>query len=157
MRRDDYERRRIRDIYDRNVRRVRALADARDRYRTDRDGDVLAPRRFIVSERRSRLEGFGYGDRRPDDRYWSRAHGSYRFDDRRVYRRVGLGRFVREDDYDREYRRERARSRDVERYRRGYGPRFGRLRLRPREIRQSRMYGGRSAAATACSAASASA
>ncbi|ESL10440.1 hypothetical protein TRSC58_01827 [Trypanosoma rangeli SC58] len=140
MRRDDFERRRLRDLYDRNVRRVRALAEARDERRTGNDDTVAAPRRYVVSERRTRLEGFGRGGyqvRR--SRRGNRDTEVRRFSDRSVYRRGALDRFEREDDLERKMRRARVHERRLNEG----GLRFGRQRLRLhrnelRELRQLR-------------------
>ncbi|RNF18066.1 uncharacterized protein Tco025E_04620 [Trypanosoma conorhini] len=140
MRRDDFERRRLRDLYDRNVRRVRALAEARDARRTDRDDDVAAPRRYVVSERRTRLEGFGRGGFQVQrSRQGRPGAGGGRFSDKGVYRRGALDRFERDDDFERKLRRERFRERRLSEG----GLRFGRQRLRlrrseRRELRQLR-------------------
>nr|CCC90859.1 conserved hypothetical protein [Trypanosoma congolense IL3000] len=135
MRRNDFERRRLRDLYDRNVRRVGALAEARDQRRSARDDDIAAPRRYVVSERRTRLEGFGYGGRqirrslRTDD-----SRRRLRFSDRRIYRRGAFDRFARDEDFVRELRRDRLRDREPLRDRVqgrrffSYGMRLSRLR-----------------------------
>lgn len=127
MRRNDFERRRLRDLYDRNVRRVRALAEARDGRRLDKSDDVAAPRRFVVSESRTRLEGFGRGGyQAPRSRRGARGAGARRFSDRSVYRRHAADRFARDDDFERLLRRERLRERRLN----DGGLRFGRPRLR---------------------------
>ncbi|EAN89163.1 hypothetical protein C3747_41g135 [Trypanosoma cruzi] len=135
MRRGDFERRRLRDLYERNVRRVRALADARDGRRSGRDDDIAAPRRYVVSERRTRLEGFGRGGYQVQrSRRFGRDPRIRRFSDRGVYRRGALDRFEREEDFERKLRRERFRERRLNEG----GLRFGRLRLRRSERRELR-------------------
>lgn len=138
MGRNDFERRRLRDIYDRNVRRVRALAEARDGRRLDIHDDVAAPRRFVVSEQRTRAEGFGRGGRQVRQSRSGAGRSRSRFSDKGVYRRGAMDRFAREDDIERALRRERLRERQIL-----DGPRFGRGRLRltrgeRRELRRLR-------------------
>ncbi|KAG5472226.1 hypothetical protein LSCM1_03623 [Leishmania martiniquensis] len=154
MPRDDFDRRRLRALYDRNRHRVSALADARDRRRGGED-DYAAPRRYVVSERRTRIEGFGRGGaqvRRVVRRMRGGRGGEplpRRFSDRSIFRRSGHDRFRRADDLEREERRERFLE---ERARRGgkrpaEGRRFGgarRLRLRMRGTRAGRGDRGRS-------------
>ncbi|KAG5472605.1 hypothetical protein LSCM4_01924 [Leishmania orientalis] len=148
MPRDDFDRRRLRALYDRNRHRVAALADARDRRRGG-DDDYAAPRRYVVSERRTRIEGFGRGGTQVR-RVLRRTRGGRageplprRFSDRGIFRRSGGDRFRRADDFEREERRDRFLE---ERARRGggrhvEGRRFGearRLRLRMRGTRAGR-------------------
>lgn len=123
MARDDYNRRRLRGMYERNQRRVSALADARDRRRGDND-EIAAPRRFVVSERRTRIEGFGRGGRQVRQVLRSAATRGgaprrIRFRDSGIFRRGGRDRFRREEDFDREMRRDRFLARDEERRRSG--------------------------------------
>lgn len=108
----DYERRRLRDIYDRNRRRVDAVANARDRNerRGDRDRDSSrksdkkgsAPRRYIVSERVTRRAGFGDGGRQGRVSGARRRDGSRRtedrFADKKVTRRSHRDRFDRAEN-----------------------------------------------------------
>ncbi|KPI89758.1 hypothetical protein ABL78_1138 [Leptomonas seymouri] len=141
MPRDDFDRRRLRSLYERNRSRVSALADARDRRRGG-DDSYAAPRRYVVSERRTRIEGFGRGGaqvRRVERRVLRvrDAPRPRRFSDRGIFRRGGRDRFRRADDEDRKERRDRFRE-DSERRREGGGVRrFGearrqRLRMRSR-------------------------
>eukprot|EP00796_Vickermania_ingenoplastis_P011583 gene11583-7979_t len=108
MARDDFNRQRLRGIYERNKRRVSALADARDSRRMTMDDDY-APRRYVVSERRTRMEGFGRGGLqvRRVERRSMRDRRPVRFSDRGIFRRSNRDRFIREDDFDRRDRRER--------------------------------------------------
>lgn len=152
MRRDDFDRRRLRSLYDRNRSRVSALADARDRRRGG-DDSYAAPRRYVVSERRTHIEGFGRGGtqvRRVERRVVRLADAprSRRFSDRGIFRRGGRDRFRRADDFEREDRRDRFRgSRDRRgegRREEGGGRRFGesrRARLRMRSRRGGRRAG----------------
>ncbi|CAJ1990791.1 hypothetical protein - conserved [Leishmania donovani] len=148
MPRDDFDRRRLRALYERNRRRVSALADARDRRRGGED-DYAAPRRYVVSERRTRIEGFGRGGAQVS-RVVRRARGgrdeprSRRFSDRGIFRRNVRDRFRRVEDFEREERRERFREVRARRGdgRRVEGRRFGearRLRLRMRGTRAGRV------------------
>jgi hypothetical protein len=98
----DSDRRKIRQVYDRNSRRVNTMADRRD----SRGGRDAAPRRFVVSERVSRRAGFGEGRRQVSGRFASR------FADRNVTRKSGRDRFDRNDDNDRKERRLRRRDRN---------------------------------------------
>lgn len=150
MARDDSDRRRLRALYERNRRRVSALADARDRRRGG-DDDFAAPRRYVVSERRTRLEGFGRGGRQVRQ-VVRRARGGradearpLRFSDRGIFRRSGRDRFRRVDDVDREDRRERSRDQRSRRNGGGGGAvegrRFGGARRTQLRMRGSR--GGR--------------
>lgn len=142
MPREDFDRRRLRGIYERNKRRVSALADARDSRRVFAD-EIVAPRRFIVSERRTRLEGFGRGGYqvRRVVRRSALDRGLSRFSDRGIFRRGHRDRFMREEDQFRRDRRERFL--DDNRRFRDMGPRrrFGfsrrrRLQIRERERRR---------------------
>lgn len=148
MPRDDFDRRRLRALYERNRRRVSALADARDRRRGGED-DYAAPRRYVVSERRTRIEGFGRGGTQVN-RVVRRVRGGRdeppprRFSDRGIFRRNVRDRFRRAEDFEREERRERFR--EVRGWRgdgrRVEGRRFGearRLRLRMRGTRAGRI------------------
>lgn len=105
----DNDRRRLRDLYDRNRRRVQAVADARDRRGNDggrRTGDA-APRRFIVSERRTRNEGFGGqgGIRTRFSRKSNDDRRPRRFEDKKIFRSSNRDRFTRDEDRDRDRRR----------------------------------------------------
>lgn len=136
MPRDDFNRRRLRSLYERNKRRVSALADARDRRRSG-DDDYAAPRRFIVSERRTRMEGFGRGGMQVRKVIrWSHARDDgmrhRRFSDGGIFRRGHRDRFARDDDYEREERRER--------FREGRSRRGG--ALADRGVRGGRLFGG---------------
>lgn len=128
MAREDFDRRRLRSIYDRNKRRVSALADLRDSRRVYVE-EERAPRRYTVSERRTRMEGFGRGGAqvRRVVRPSMRDRLAPRFADRRVFRRGNRDRFVREEDRERQYLRERfledRRRRDTDGGRR-YRPRL---------------------------------
>ncbi|KAG5498487.1 hypothetical protein JKF63_02773 [Porcisia hertigi] len=145
MPRDDFDRRRLRALYDRNRRRVSALADARDRRRGGED-DFAAPRRYVVSERRTRIEGFGRGGTQVR-RVVRRARAGRtdeprprRFSDRAIFRRSGRDRFRRAEDFDREDRRDRFREKRLRRIdgRQAETRRFGearRMRLRMRGTR----------------------
>lgn len=106
----DTDRRRLRDIYDRNRRRVDAVANSRDRNErrgndSARRGDNKkggdkgsAPRRYIVSERVTRRAGFGEGGRQGRVSGGRRRDGTRRedrFDDKKVTRRSHRDRFER--------------------------------------------------------------
>ncbi|CCW61778.1 unnamed protein product [Phytomonas sp. EM1] len=145
MTRDDLNRRRLRGLYDRNKRRVAALADARDR-RREGDDEVFAPRRYVVSERRTRTEGFGRGgvQVRQVIRRVTRLPPREMFRSRGIFRRGNRDRFRRDDGDLREGLRERFQDRFQERRRGGgrgnreRGGRLGdaarsRLRLRRRQ------------------------
>ncbi|KAK7200609.1 hypothetical protein NESM_000117000 [Novymonas esmeraldas] len=148
MARDDHDRRRLRALYDRNSRRVSALADARDRRRGG-DDDFAAPRRYVVTERRTRVEGFGRGGtqvRRVERRAAGGRAGEPRankFSDRSIFRRSGRDRFQRADDAEREDRRERSRN---ERERRGNAPKVQERRIGSALRRRLRKRGARGGA-----------
>lgn len=119
MIRDDYERRRLRALYERNKRRVTALADARDQRRGE-ENEMSAPRRFLVSARRLREAGFGRGQVQIRRIYRRREgyYGSRRYGDSDIYRRFNRDRFMRVSDYDRDARRYRYRGNGAEAERR---------------------------------------
>ncbi|CAJ1010455.1 hypothetical protein Q4I28_005769 [Leishmania naiffi] len=140
MARDDFDRRRLRALYDRKRRRVSALADARARRRGGED-DYSVPRRYVVSECRTRMEGFGRGGTQVR-RVVRRARGdrsdeSRRFSGRGIFRSSGGSRFRRADDFEREERRARFREERARRLggQHAEGRHFGvarRMRLRMR-------------------------
>lgn len=122
MAREDSDRRRLRSLYDRNRSRVSALADARDRRRGG-DDNFTAPRRYVVSERLTRAEGFGRGGAQVRRVVRRSAQAkeqppARRFSDRGIFRRGGRDRFRRAEDVEREDRRDRNRD---NRQRRGQG------------------------------------
>lgn len=133
---DDYARRRLRQVYEQNKRRVKTLAEARGEDK---------PARFVVKERRSRVAGVGAGrlqatsSGRAQQRQ-SRFKDTSAFKSRRVVKAVqqqkpgnnGGKRFNRNNTNDRQVRnrgttnRNNQRGRDHPKAARGTGGRGGR-------------------------------
>jgi hypothetical protein len=80
---DELARRRLRQVYQQNRKRVNNVAAARER---GREGDSKAPRRFVVAERQSRVAGIGGGRVQVAESRRKQQQGAKRFKDQSVFK-----------------------------------------------------------------------